>query len=218
MIPKRNPPYKQEKTRKKTLRPVDNARSEPARGHPCGVPPTACGGGSPLPRSEIRPRAGSSERLRLAAAALAASPSRGAAPAGHPRVRHVAGVQGMRACGPFSCTPTGSVWGFRGRQGRAATRWPTASLDPLSTPTRSTGFCGPGRAGEGGGWGRAAGRSVATAGSRAGGLAKPTRKCALRPPAGSHGRQQRKADSPGKGPWNARLGTADSGAACSMVV
>lgn len=114
MIPKRNPPYKQEKTREKTLRPVDNATPEPARGHPCGVPPTACGGGSPLPRSEIRPRAGSSERLRLAAAALAASPSRGAAPAGHPRVRHVAGVQGMRACGPFSCTPTGSVGGSEG--------------------------------------------------------------------------------------------------------
>ena len=205
------------KTRRKTLRPVDNARSEPARGTPAGSP-TAYGGGSPLRLSEIRPRAGSSERLRLAAAALAASPSRGAAPAGHPRVRHVAGVQGMRACGPFSCTPTGSVWGFRGRQGQAAARWPTASLDPLSTPTRSTGFCGPGRAGEGDCWGRAAGRSVATAGSRAGGLAKPTRKCALRPPAGSQGRQQRKADSPGKGPWNARLGTADSGAACSMVV
>ena len=80
----------------------------------------------------------------------------------------------MRACGPFSCTPTGSVWGFRGRQGQAAARWPTASLDPLSTPTRSTGFCGPGRAGEGDCWGRAAGRFVATAGSCAGGLAKPT--------------------------------------------
>ena len=85
----------------------------------------------------------------------------------------------MRAYGPFSCTPPGSVWGFRGRQGQAA-RWPTASLDPLSTPTRSTGFCGPGRAGEGDCWGRAAGRSVATAGSR-GRVGEANLKCALRP-------------------------------------
>ena len=216
MIPKRNRPYKQEKQEKKPSG-LWTTRGRNQQGAPLGVPPPPAAA-APPPRSEIRPRAGSSERLRLAAAAFAASPSRGAAPAGHPRVRHVAGVQGMRAYGPFSCTPPGSVWGFRGRQGQAAARWPTASLDPLSTPTRSTGFCGPGRAGEGDCWGRAAGRSVATAGSRAGGLAKPTRKCALRPPAGPQGRQQRKADSPGKGPWNARLGTADSGAARSMVV